>query len=119
MNCMKCGKKTDGTSVFCAECLAEMERYPVRPGTVVHIPTRKETADRKVPRKKKERTPEEHLTMLHRLVQILVICVVGLATTLAVTLGVLVYVLVEPVESEPQQVPTGRNYSTSTPVDEE
>lgn len=38
MNCMKCGNETQGDQVFCAECLAEMEKYPVKPGIVVQIP---------------------------------------------------------------------------------
>lgn len=38
MNCLKCGKKTVDEHVFCGECLAVMERYPVKPGTPVHLP---------------------------------------------------------------------------------
>ena len=38
MNCLKCGKKTVDEHVFCDECLAVMERYPVKPGTPVHLP---------------------------------------------------------------------------------
>ena len=40
MNCMKCGRETAEEQVFCTSCLEEMERYPVKPGTVVHIPNR-------------------------------------------------------------------------------
>ena len=35
MSCMKCGKEVSEDQVFCPECLAEMERYPVKPGTPV------------------------------------------------------------------------------------
>lgn len=119
MNCMKCGKKTEGTDVFCGECLADMARYPVKPGTTVQLPVRREVAERKTPRVKKERPLEEQIASLHKLVQMLVILSACLATTLAVTVGVLVYTLVESVEPEPQQMPTGRNYSTSAPADEE
>lgn len=38
MNCMKCGKETQQEQIFCPECLAEMEKYPVKPGIVVQIP---------------------------------------------------------------------------------
>lgn len=38
--CLKCGKTASGKAVFCRECLEVMDRYPVRPGTVVHIPVR-------------------------------------------------------------------------------
>lgn len=53
MNCLKCGKKTVDEHVFCDECLAVMERYPVKPGTPVHlprhafVPTNKKPAPRK------------------------------------------------------------------------
>ena len=53
MNCLKCGKKTVDEHVFCDECLAVMERYPVKPGTPVHLPrhafapTNKKPAPRK------------------------------------------------------------------------
>lgn len=56
MNCVKCGREIPEDQVFCETCLTEMENYPVRPGTAVHIPTR--SAD-DVPRKpvKKKRIP--------------------------------------------------------------
>ena len=54
MNCMKCGRETAEDQVFCAGCLEEMERYPVKPGTVVHIPSRvKEEEVHKAPRRRK------------------------------------------------------------------
>ena len=54
MNCMKCGRETADDQVFCAGCLEEMERYPVKPGTVVHIPSRgAEEEVRKVSHRKK------------------------------------------------------------------
>ena len=40
MNCMKCGRETAEDQVFCKTCLEDMERCPVKPGTVVHIPNR-------------------------------------------------------------------------------
>ena len=40
MSCMKCGKEVSEDQVFCPECLAEMERYPVKPGTPVLLPHR-------------------------------------------------------------------------------
>lgn len=40
MSCMRCGKETDENQVFCAECLADMERHPVKPGTPIQLPSR-------------------------------------------------------------------------------
>lgn len=42
MNCMKCGRETDVNQVFCEECLTEMDKYPVKPGVVVQIPSQPE-----------------------------------------------------------------------------
>ena len=42
MSCMKCGKEVSEGQVFCEECLTEMERYPVKPGTPVLLPHRED-----------------------------------------------------------------------------
>ena len=38
MACLKCGRNTVDDHVFCNDCLAVMDRYPVKPGTPVHLP---------------------------------------------------------------------------------
>lgn len=119
MNCVKCGKETEGTNVFCPDCLAEMKRYPVKPDTKIQIPARPEIPERKRTRARKERSPEEQIASLHKLVQRLVILTACLATTLAVTLGVLVYTLVDEAVPEQPQMPMGRNYTTSAPLSED
>ena len=40
LGCMKCGKKLGSAQTFCDECLAKMEQSPVKPNTVVVLPTR-------------------------------------------------------------------------------
>ena len=40
MNCLKCGKETKETQVFCPHCLEGMKAYPVKSDTHVHLPTR-------------------------------------------------------------------------------
>ena len=40
MGCMKCGKELSSTQVICDECLAKMEKAPVKPNTVVVLPSR-------------------------------------------------------------------------------
>ena len=42
MSCMKCGRDTEEGRTFCAECMEDMEKYPVRPGTVVRLPERQD-----------------------------------------------------------------------------
>lgn len=77
MNCMKCGREIGPDQVFCTDCLVDMERYPVKPSTVVQLPKRGETA---APRKGHFRpilTPEEQIRKLkkriHRLISALVV----------------------------------------------
>ncbi|MBE6946823.1 MAG: zinc ribbon domain-containing protein [Ruminococcaceae bacterium] len=43
MGCMKCGKKLVDSETFCPECLEKMKERPVKPGTVVTLPSRPDT----------------------------------------------------------------------------
>lgn len=115
---MRCGKETEDRAVFCAECLADMERYPVKPGTVIHIPPRQEPDPRKQTRKRKELTAEEQLAGAQNLIQILTICVLGLLSTLILT-GVLLCFTISQTPDAPEetQPPMGRNYTITTPAD--
>lgn len=63
MNCVKCGREIPEDQAFCEGCLAEMENYPVKPGTAVHIPARPsvEEAPKKPAKKKYVPTAEERL----------------------------------------------------------
>ena len=64
MNCMKCGRDTADEHVFCDRCLAVMERYPVKPGTAVHLPKR-DNLKKAAPRKRAV-PPEEQIQALRR-----------------------------------------------------
>ncbi len=68
MNCVKCGREIENDQVFCPVCLEEMEQYPVKPGTVVHIPKHPEdeTDKKPAPRKKPVPTPEEQIRRLKK-----------------------------------------------------
>ena len=63
MNCVKCGREIPEDQVFCETCLTEMENYPVKPGTAVHIPARPTEAElpKKPTKKKRIPTAEELL----------------------------------------------------------
>lgn len=114
MYCMKCGKKTEGSNVFCAECLAEMEKYPVKPGTVIHIPARSQEPEKKQPRRKKDLSAEEQLANARSLVRNMTATILALITALIVMVSVLLYTLFQPQQDI--QSPTGRNYSTTAPT---
>ena len=64
MDCMKCGRETEHENVFCPDCLTEMEKYPVRPDTVVLLPRRRESSIIKKVPKRHTITAEEQITLL-------------------------------------------------------
>ena len=87
MGCIKCGRETVSEQVFCPECSAEMEKYPVRPGTVVQLPNRKNITSTKRHTKKRSTPLEEQvktLTKRCRTLTILLIVAVLVAIALAI-----------------------------------
>lgn len=106
MNCMKCGRETQGENVFCQDCLVEMEKYPVLPETVVLLPRRREnTITKKVP-KRHVPTAEEQISELREWVRVLLvvvaICIAAIALMFKPTMH---YIRDEHVE-------VGQNYSS-------
>ena len=87
MGCMRCGRDVPGEQAFCEDCLLEMEIYPVKPGTAVMLPKRKETPPvRKQPRRK-TLSPEEQIRHLKHKARNLTIALL-LALLLAALLAV-------------------------------
>lgn len=105
MNCLKCGRETASEQIFCQDCLLEMEKYPIKPGTVVQLPQRRETP---VLRRTRRRIPssEELIRQLQRTVRIL-------AALLLVSWVLIVVLLVPTLEhlQEDHYLP-GQNYSS-------
>ena len=113
MNCIKCGRDIGEDQVFCETCLTEMENYPVKPGTAIHIPARNEEEPKKAPVKKKPvPSPSEQVLRLkkklHRtrvwLVVLMLLCG-GLCFLAGWFLA----------DTDVQQV-LGQNYSTAEPT---
>ena len=106
MNCMKCGRETENEAVFCPDCLQVMEKYPVRPGTVVILPRRREPSVLKKITKRHVVTAEEQIKILRKRLSILtimlVVCIVAIVLMFQPTMH---YVLDEHVE-------ISQNYST-------
>ena len=110
MNCMKCGRETLGENAFCPGCLLEMEKYPVRPGTVVLLPRRKETSVIKKVSKRHVPTAEEQILFLRKCVIILTILfVLSLTAVIFMFNPTMHYVLDKHHE-------IGQNYSTVMPA---
>ena len=83
MVCMKCGREAPEGQSFCQDCLLEMEKYPVKPGTVVLLPKRRETASPKKPPRRRTVSPEEQLRILKKRVRVLTALLVLLLAMLA------------------------------------
>lgn len=84
MQCVRCGRDVTEGQVFCEECLAEMEKYPVRPGTAVLLPHYQRQYN--LPKKPVKRTvpPEEQIRRLKRRSRILAWL---LAASIALSVG--------------------------------
>lgn len=63
MECIKCGREIVPGDVFCTTCLEDMEKYPVKPGTPVHIPRRE---PRIIVERRAKITPEMQMEALKR-----------------------------------------------------
>jgi hypothetical protein len=103
---MKCGRQIGEDRVFCPDCLADMEKYPVKPGTAVHIPVRKATHPRKNPPKKKQAAPEEQVLHMRKVIRFLA----GLWLATLLIAAALAYPAYRYLTEENQFLP-GQNYS--------
>lgn len=113
MNCVKCGREIGEDQVFCEQCLKEMENYPVKPGTAVHIPARKEQEEVKKQLKRKPvLPPSEQILRLKKKVRILR---VTLALMLLICAG-LCFVIARTVMELDFQRLLGQNYRTEQVV---
>ena len=92
MACIKCGKESTAGAEFCEECLKDMERYPVKPGTPVILPKHAEYLSAKHPRKKALK-PEQQVVRLKKAVRCLLwVCLALLLLLVAAVIGI-VYLL--------------------------
>lgn len=107
MNCMKCGREIEAGRVFCEECLAKMEQYPVKPGTAVQLPRRHEPSPlRKVYGRRKSLSLEDQVKRLRKQVRRLVIAlIILLAIAAALVYPAASYLL------EDRDFLPGQNYS--------
>ena len=81
---MKCGTELKTAGVFCPDCLAEMEKYPVKPNITVHLPKRPaSTPAKKKLRRQRYVKPEDQIRHLKRvrswLIALLIIVLLAFA----------------------------------------
>lgn len=109
MNCMRCGREIRDGQVFCPECLAEMEKCPVKPDAPVRLPRRPD-ADLRRPVRKKGPSEEEQIRILKKRVRILGLL---LAAALVVIILLSIPTIRNLVEDNINILP-GQNYSPAT-----
>lgn len=107
MNCMKCGRGIPEAQVFCPECLAEMERYPVKPGTPIQLLSRPVQSPQKTSYRKKEVPPEKKLRRQRRAIWFLSVLLTA-SLGLAAFFGILLW---EQHHAEAPDETIGQNYS--------
>ncbi len=114
MNCLRCGRETAEGQVFCPDCLAEMEKYPVKPGTAVLLPSQSgNAAPRRAP-KRRAPTAEEQLKTLKRRTRLLT-ALLAVALAAVIGLGVVLQ------QQSASRLRRGQNYTSivSTTADAE
>lgn len=107
MYCMKCGRDIKEGQVFCNSCLEDMKKYPVKPGTAIQLPHKKEAPSKKVYVKRKQPpTAEEQLQKLRkRLKRMIILWLITL-----ILLGAAIYPTVQFFMDLSLELP-GQNYT--------
>lgn len=86
MYCMKCGREVKEGQLFCDLCLADMAKYPVKPGIAIQLPSRKDSpaSKRNPARRRQAPKPEEQIrTLKRRLTRMTVLWLITLSLLLA------------------------------------
>lgn len=107
MQCMKCGRDVTGSNVFCEECLGDMAEHPVKPGTVVILPSAMSSYQPKKQQVKRQTTAEDQIRRLKRRNTILSVL---LAISLAVTATLAIWAIPHLDEDGKKYLP-GQNYT--------
>lgn len=110
MNCMKCGREVTEDGVFCTDCLLEMEKYPVDPGTVVLLPRRRETVIQKKQPKRHGPTPEEQIASLRKRILVLTLLLIACITAVVLMFEPTMHYVRE------EHFEIGQNYSSVSPA---
>lgn len=123
MFCLKCGRETENEQVFCNACLEVMEKYPVKPGTHIHLPKREATVAPKKTSRRRTLKPEEQVLQLKKslrrsriLMVLLILFIIGA--------GTMTWWYVRKEATEPKkEAPIGQNFTveptTTQPVTED
>lgn len=106
--CMKCGRETESPAVFCSECLEDMEKHPVKPGTPVILHQKPTTSIRRAPTRRAKKI-EDQLRSLKRTV----IWLWTMVILLTLALGAVTFFWLTHFGYKPEAPRPGENYQTS------
>ena len=109
MNCVKCGKEVTKDGVFCADCLLEMEKYPVDPGTVVLLPRRRDSSIQKKQVKRHTPAPDELIASLRKKILILTLLLLVCITAIILMFEPTMHYMMD------EHFEIGQNYSSMIP----
>ena len=113
MQCIKCGKETKNEQVFCAQCLAVMEAYPVKPDVHIQLPKHTDRdPSRKSAKKRRTSSLEEQIAQLRRRNRRLVAALLAMALLLGAAGYLLARATVTTEDTE-----LGKNYTFEIPFD--
>lgn len=113
MQCLKCGKATKDEQVFCPQCLASMDAYPVKPDVHIQLPNRPvRDLPKKSGKKRRALSAEEQVVVLRsrqrRLVALIFLLVFLLCAAGAALAGMLL---------APEDLEWGKNYTIENPFE--
>lgn len=109
---MKCGRETENEQVFCDTCLAVMDKYPVKPGIVIHLPRREEAPAKKAAPGRAARPLEEQVARQRKVIRRLRFAVVVWFILFGLAAATVLYLLDRQGSQPEQTLPEaeGRNY---------
>ena len=114
MHCIKCGREIKEPQVFCERCLADMEKYPVKPTITVQLPTRPASSPvKKKQRKQKYTKPEDQIRHLRSQVRWISAALVVALLAFALTATLLLRLL----DQRDGNYGIGQNYGTMSSAD--
>lgn len=106
MNCMKCGRETAADQVFCQDCLLEMQKYPVKPGTAVMLPKRREASAIRKPVKRRAPSMEDQLKALRKRLRLMtILLLIAIAAIVCLSIPTAKHLM-------ERRLPPGQNYSS-------
>ncbi len=111
MRCMKCGVQIPDQEAFCADCLAEMKKHPVRSNVPIQLPPREAApAAKKKARRHRDNKPEELLRRQRLTIRCLSVALAVTFLCFALSVGLLLQLLIG--QNRLQDI--GQNYGTAT-----